>query len=94
VVPAAYIPTKSEKPDTIGQDAPASGWALNKTRRRGQYHSQGIGVMATYEVFQELSAIRGMCLSLFHATVHKPSDSSTKRDKTGGAHGRLAITWR
>ena len=33
-----------------------------------------------------------MCLRLLHATVHKPNDSSTKRDKTREAHERLAIT--
>jgi hypothetical protein len=40
------------------------------------------------------SAIPEMCLSLFHTAVHKPSDSSTNRDKTWGAHEQLAITRR
>ena len=43
------------------------------------------GITVMDEVSQESSAIPELCLSLFHATVHKPSDSSTKRDKTGGA---------
>jgi hypothetical protein len=55
----------------------------------------GITVRASADdVSQESSTIPEMCLSLFHATVHKPSDSSTKRDKTRGAHERLAITRR